>query len=91
MQNAVLVDFCKSCGGEIYEGEYVYDLFPLLMETSYVIHTDCLCDCLESHKSKVVDYIFEDLSILEELFDGILEKSMAGGDFCDWGDECEFE
>jgi hypothetical protein len=46
---------------------------------------------LESHKNEVMDYIFEDLSILEDVFDGILGKSLAGGNFYDWSDEYEFE
>lgn len=91
MQNVSPVELCKSCGGEIYSGEYVYDLFPVLTGKSHVIHVDCLCDCLESHKNQVIDYIFDDLSILEDVFDGLLDKNLMMNVIDDWSDDCEFE
>ena len=57
----VIVGYCNQCGGEIYEGEEVYDI------DCCTVHEDCLLDYVRAYDSLVfLDYVREHLAVKRE-------------------------
>ena len=77
VQDTTPILYCRQCGGEIYKNDYVYDLAAVLSKGLHIIHEDCLCDCLDEHKTEVSEYIFADICLLEETITSTLEKAYA--------------
>ena len=68
---------CGHCGCVIYDGDIICNLNEVYGEGDFIVHEECLTDSLSDNKPKALEYIFEDLSVIFDLFDGLLSKYTA--------------
>ena len=86
---SVFVGFCKSCGEEIYAGEYVYDLFPALRKKlCYTLIAFAIA--WKAIKMRLWTTYLRTGAFWKMFLTEFLAKA-AGGNFYDWSDEYEFE
>ncbi|OQB14692.1 MAG: hypothetical protein BWY15_00842 [Firmicutes bacterium ADurb.Bin193] len=91
IQNESPISYCGCCHGEIYSGDTVYDLSEIYTSARYIVHEDCMIDSLTENKELVMQYLFSDLCLLQDVFNELLTKYNALDVFDDWeGDNyCE--
>jgi len=89
IQNQKPIAFCEHCMGEIYAGDYMYNLDEVYMNGSFVVHEDCMLRNLERNRELVSNYFFDDLCRLQNIFAELLPKIVASDMFDNWDEECD--
>jgi len=88
-QNKKPIAFCEYCKGEIYAGDYIYNLDEVYMNGRFIVHEDCMLKELEANREFVSNYFFDDLCRLQDIFAQILVKIVATDMFDNWDEECD--
>lgn len=88
-QNQQPISFCEHCNGEIYTGDYIFNLDEVYMNGRFIVHEDCMLKDLEKNKELVNNYFFDDLCRLQDIFTELLSKIVASEMFDNWSEECD--
>lgn len=88
-QNQKPIAFCEHCNGEIYAGDYIYNLDEVYMNGRFIVHEDCMLKDLEANKELVSNYFFDDLCRLQDIFTELLSRIVTSDIFDNWSEECD--
>ena len=68
---------CEHCRAEIYDDDIICNLNEVYCGDDFIVHEECVADSFHDNKLSVIEYVFDDLNILSEVFDKHLTKYVA--------------